>query len=353
MREILLAKSYTIPEAGTFVDIDTDWIIIDGDQDTKILTENGDVLCHLKPKSIPNELTTLAVNSYLEAAKEGISNNRGLAAGAQHRNIKTNGKYESGLTVHSNIIGYMDSLNHKKPCRLTNFSKKHFEEYNAALPFIKHIDQLFKETMPKEYQLQHEAAFKSEYRIDDTVFSTVTINYNFRTAIHKDSGDFKGGFGTLAVCSENIEGGHILFPKYKLCIKLNTGDFLAMNVHEYHCNSQIHVNDLGLGLESGYRLSFVCYLRENMVKCEEINDIIMKLHGTLDIKHWETDIVFKDIFASELPVKKYSENNKWWTMSSGRFTLSYKNKRYQLYDSETNKTINNLMPAWKYAKSLV
>jgi hypothetical protein len=47
-----------------------------------------------------------------------------------------------------------------------------------------------------------------DFYIANTVFSTITINRNFRTAIHKDKGDLPEGFGNLGVLQAgNYEGG--------------------------------------------------------------------------------------------------------------------------------------------------
>jgi hypothetical protein len=147
--------------------------------------------------------------------------------------------------------------------RLTSFSKKYFNEYKEGLEFIKAIDNCFKKCLPDIHSLQYTSLKNnaSEFQIEDTAFSTVTVNYNFQTALHKDSGDFKEGFGNLVVCQKDITGGQILFPQYKLSIKIDTGDFLAMDVHEWHCNNKINYNN-----DTSYRLSFVCYYREKMTQ---------------------------------------------------------------------------------------
>ena len=41
-----------------------------------------------------------------------------------------------------------------------------------------------------------------EFAIGNTAFSTVTINYSWRTALHKDAGDYMDGFGNLIVIED-------------------------------------------------------------------------------------------------------------------------------------------------------
>lgn len=99
--------------------------------------------------------------------------------------------------------------------------------------------------------------------VSNTVFTTITTNYNWRTATHEDRGDFEGGLGNLVVTGdEKWTGGYLGFPEFRLAINLRKGDFLLMDVHQWHCNTPLKLN-------GGFRLSFVCYARKNMQFCTE------------------------------------------------------------------------------------
>jgi hypothetical protein len=128
------------------------------------------------------------------------------------------------------------------------------------------------------------------YQIADTAFSTLTVNMNFRTATHKDAGDYTEGFGNLSVIEwGRYHGGETLFPRYGIGFNLRTGDFVAMDVHEWHCNAginetpedkayneslpDIRTREASTGVvgsqERYQRISFVCYFREKLEKCIE------------------------------------------------------------------------------------
>jgi hypothetical protein len=128
------------------------------------------------------------------------------------------------------------------------------------------------------------------YQIADTAFSTLTVNMNFRTALHKDAGDYSEGFGNLSVIEwGRYHGGETLFPRFGVGVNLRTGDFVAMDVHEWHVNAPIHetkedaaynktlpdirTRDPSTGVigsqERYQRLSFVCYFREKIAECKE------------------------------------------------------------------------------------
>jgi hypothetical protein len=195
--------------------------------------------------------------------------------------------------VYSSPIGYFDKLNgplgKKLPCRLTSYTKDHYENYVEGLPFIQEIAEYYQKIRPVEFNTQDcRASLKPEFKIPETPFSTITINRNFRTALHKDKGDF-GGVACLSVLEEGqFNGGLFMIPRYGIGINLRQGDLLIADVHQYHCNTELwttpeqdkhnqdscpsfqHVNkEVGtIGSEYDFsRISFVCYLREKIINC--------------------------------------------------------------------------------------
>ena len=205
--------------------------------------------------------------------------------------------------VASNPIGYYEGSNNfsKLPCRLTHFTRTNYDSYVKGLPYIQRINELYKSLVPDKYEYQLDRSDKQpRFKIDQTCFSTVTINRNFRTALHKDAGDFKEGFGNLTVIERGkYHGGYTCLPQFGIAVDVRTSDFLAMDVHEFHANTEIYEtegdkeynNKLELifkdnpkigteGVCNKYtRLTFVCYLREKILKCEEIDERFMGKSG--------------------------------------------------------------------------
>ncbi|NDB85462.1 MAG: hypothetical protein EB127_22585, partial [Alphaproteobacteria bacterium] len=55
-----------------------------------------------------------------------------------------------------------------------------------------------------------------------------------------DAGDFKDGYGNLTVLERGkYQGGYTLFPQFSVGFDLRMGDFLAMDVHQWHCNTEM------------------------------------------------------------------------------------------------------------------
>ena len=112
---------------------------------------------------------------------------------------------------------------------------------------------------PLHDTLQKQASneIDSKYVIDGTCYTTVTVNKNFRTALHKDKGDYSDGIGILTVIQKGkSKGGYTLLPQYGIGVNYRSRDLLFMDVHQWHCNSEI--------LGDGVCLSFVLYLRDKM-----------------------------------------------------------------------------------------
>lgn len=240
------------------------------------------LLARLRKNVIPHDIIKLAWKNFYNSAS--ASRNRGAAAGPIDLKSKYwtkrkptalkswsaryihNGKVSKmrvNNNVFSSVLGYFEQTPFMGlPCRLTSYTQKYFEEYKAGIPYIQAIDALFKKLVPDRYTPQYKQAHsKPQFQIADTAFSSVTMNRNFRTGLHMDDGDLRSGFGNLSVIERGkYEGGYTLFPRYKIGFDLRTGDFLAMDVHEYHCNTPI----VGDG-----RLSVVCYLRKKMIHCKK------------------------------------------------------------------------------------
>ena len=260
--------------------------VINSDKDGYYLNEHGEkkVLFKFRKCILSTHLQDIASNTFLQESKKKHSN-RGIAAGIQPghvnaRSITKTGQNE-GLYIASNISGYYDRalrehrglFETQVACRTTAFTMKNKELWKSGLPFIQKCSRLYKKLGGSYYRSQEKEweSIKNSLKIPNTVFTTVTSNYNWRTACHKDSGDYSNGLGNLIVTGKDFSGCYLGFPQFKVLIKIQPGDFLLMDVHQYHCNTPLKVS------KDGYRLSFVMYIRQDMSKCN-----IIKTIGTIN-----------------------------------------------------------------------
>ena len=295
--------------------------VIITDTDVYGLEEDGTkkLLLKFRKNVIPQTICSDAYNALEKHAKHKNSN-RGAAAGKlllsklpnhvgeiiKQDKYRVFYKTKNGNVsrdnvsniAQSNIAGYYDrpdrnnynkknkeiktkTLKKEIPmCRTTQFTKKNVEKWEKTIPLIKEADKLFKKLIPDRHKIQLERANKTpEFQINKTAYSTITVNYNWRTAAHCDSGDLDEGFGNLIILEkaksgftdkndfkdgikdgikDGFKGGYLGFPRWGVCVDCRQGDFLAMDVHEYHSNTPI---------EGDGRLSVVCYLRKKMINC--------------------------------------------------------------------------------------
>ena len=306
----LISDSDIKQKEGEWFDENDLHVIIKESCDVYGLTNNGEkkLLFKFRKNVIDDELCKIGFANYRSLAKP--SRSRGAAAGpidkdgvyfskrdlvetqkwrTKYMNGDTKSKMMVNNQVASNALGFYEkSPNYHLPCRMTHYTTKSLSRFEAGLPFIERIDTLYQELLPEQYEDQQKrASLKPDFQIKNTAFSTLTLNRNFRTALHKDKGDY--GFGNLAVLEYGkYSGGYTCFPQYGVGFDLRHGDFVVMDVHQFHCNTPIYETEedkaynetipklfkrdnpnVGTaGLCKQYaRLSFVCYLREKIIHC--------------------------------------------------------------------------------------
>lgn len=168
--------------------------------------------------------------------------------------------------VHSGIAGWFDRYPRIPYGRATAYTQHHFDKFQMSFPFLQTLNDGFRELLPKRWTKQREAADKMDpkFLVPGTVFTTITVNKTFRTAAHRDAGDFSEGLSNLLVLSNtgNYTGGYLIFPEYRVAVNVRPGDLLLVNNHEIiHGNTPIVLND-----DEAERISLVCYFREKMLE---------------------------------------------------------------------------------------
>ena len=238
-------------------------LIINDDAD--VYTEDNKLLLRFRKNKLSQKDTDEFYDNVIHFALTKTTN-RGSASGSKKKNVRDNPK------IMTNIIGYFDKFSPKQKflmktqkknllaVRETRFVADYPEKYKKIIPLIKEIDKLYEKYIPENYSKQKRKADQTYFKISDTSFTTVTTNVNFKTTIHKDKGDDIEGFGNLVVIENGkYTGGETCLPQYGIGVNVRTGDILFMDVHEWHGNLPIHLEE-----KDAKRLSIVCYLRHNI-----------------------------------------------------------------------------------------
>lgn len=311
IKEIHLKREDCLPDealdeiGGSNLDMSSVHTIIS--EDTDVFKPDGSVLLKYRRNVVPVEMCAATFPVWYDAATP--TDNRGMAAGApevgedgkikgkrkEHGKIiipdsdttsgggvrtrlkfmKKDGtvsKKTVAKTVLSGVVGFMDGNPRFPYCRLTAFNLKEIDRFNECMPMIRLIDAKFAELMPDRHraQMEYHARTSEDFKIPGTSFTTITVNRNFPTAVHKDAGDLKEGFGVMSclrtgpkgISDKSYSGGYTAFPKYKVAVDMQTGCICCADVHEFHGNLPIR------GIPGTYnRVSLVFYYREKIASC--------------------------------------------------------------------------------------
>ena len=177
--------------------------------------------------------------------------------------------------VRSNIIGYFDYINYyengdgtKSQIRNIKTTANTTEKSLDSLEELtKSVDKIYKENMSeiyKETKKNLDDKGFQEYLYKDCLTTTITVNTDFRTALHKDKNNYNkvGVMAVLSSTENHFTGGELILPRYNVKINVAPGDVIIFNSDEYHTNAPI----VGDG-----RYSFVFYIRQNIVKVYDEN----------------------------------------------------------------------------------
>jgi hypothetical protein len=204
-------------------------------------------------------------------------------------------KRTRGLQQQANVFGYYP----RNPitadyCRLSEMAKKYPKQHYVLTNFIKEIEQFYKTYFPETYE-KHANLVKEkvleDYQIENTPFTSGIVNKNNRLNYHFDAGNFKGVLSNMIVFKKGVSGGHLCIPSLDIALEVADNTLTIFNGQDIlHGVSEIHYDD-----PEGYRYSVVYYSLEQLWKCEEIDEELIRIRNIkterekkmLDVEHLE------------------------------------------------------------------
>ncbi len=276
--------------AGEHFELGPDYRVFDDPAvDVDVDDENGRPLIRLRRRVLGRQVVQRAAPILLQAVMASRPTNRGTAVGNRYKgdlirrsdgavsgtNAVDFGKYLELEATRATVLGYQDRNARFPFCRPCAFDYHHPEAAAVLLPLYVAISEVYREVCPDQWARQkaYWDGIHGDFRLAGTVFTSVTVNRNFRTALHVDAGDFREGMGVLsAIRRGRYLGGETLFPRYRAAVQLFSGDVLLANVHEWHCNAPM-VSDGGGPFD---RIALVLYLREAMIHCGSAEEELLR-----------------------------------------------------------------------------
>lgn len=154
--------------------------------------------------------------------------------------------FESNKAVHSCVVGMTRSMT------FSQWTKDNIGVIDELGKIVAGVDASFKDVLLETYNIMAKKAGKMPWTFRGSVFSSVTVNKNFRTGIHMDN-NRKYTYSAMVIAGDRFEGGHLVFPEYSVSVDLVPGDLIVFDSRLYHGNSQIKK------AKDSDRFSFVFY----------------------------------------------------------------------------------------------
>ena len=186
---------------------------------------------------------------------------------------------------YSNVLGAFDRGARNPYGRLTATTLKNYDGFVGHTDIYKTACAALKETLNTEENPRWDRLHDRfgnvkdpHYNLFGTVFTALTLNWNFRCAMHYDGNNCEGGIAVLTAMTQGEYDGHYLvFPEIRCAFDLRDGDFIAGDNQ-----GLIHGNTAMIPkTPDAERVSFVFYSRERMtllddMKCEDCRRDFMK-----------------------------------------------------------------------------
>ena len=199
---------------------------------------------------------------WLDSVRPMSASERKDAAKDMVKNYISDTSYAN--TVNSGIAGWFDRYPRIPYGRATAYTEKNPELFAKSYPYLQTLARQFEELLPERYAKQKAFtdAIDPKYVVPDTPYTTLTVNRTFRTAAHRDAGDYTEGFSNISCISpdgkKGWDGCLFVLPEFRIAVELHPGDLLLVNNHEgIHGNTEIIGDD-------PIRISIVAYAREKM-----------------------------------------------------------------------------------------
>ena len=211
-------------------------------EETKLIGPDGTIVAVFLRNAIPSHLHKLAHELWRTITE--LPRNRAVAAGSPSlRRLKSDGTLSKRRGIARNVlkvlkaqgaahgmIGYFDSSG--RHFRKTPLTRKHPEMLAGNKRLIHLIDGLYKKHLPTFYANQRAVIENApQWRLWQTVFTTIYIAKNFRTAFHPDTGNLPGMSALMPM--GKFTGGELVLPRWRIAFAFKPGDLLFFDSRQH------------------------------------------------------------------------------------------------------------------------
>ena len=236
--------------------------------DIDVYAPDGTYLLGLRRKAIRADVLEAAYTHY-HWMRKFTSDNRGGYSGLQKKLVGR--RFSTVEHVATTIGGYYENYKARFPyCRATALLLNHPERWEAVLPCVQQVAEVYKTCAPVKYAHQMGVVSRTDpaWVISGTPFTTLTINNCVAAAYHQDKGDLKSGMGAMLVMRRGeYRGFELVIPEYRFAVDMHHGDVIVFNPVIWHGNRPV-VQSQGEKVADWERISVVHYYRQGITGCQ-------------------------------------------------------------------------------------
>jgi hypothetical protein len=237
------------------------------DRDTTVIAPDGSTIAMLLTQRIDPELWRLAFMSW-RGVRE-LPRKRATAVGSPSLPaLRKDGSLSKRVGVPSSVLKFLEesgvgygllgyaAATAKHTCHMTALTKRRPELIDGNQRLIERVNELYGQYMPAAYAIQRAEVEKApRWRVLNTVFTTIYIIKNLRTAYHSDRN--LPDVMTAMLPMGNFTGGELVLPEWRIAIAYRPGDLLLFDEGQLHGNLPF----------KGERLAAVFYYARDIADC--------------------------------------------------------------------------------------
>jgi hypothetical protein len=135
-----------------------------------------------------------------------------------------------GQKVYSAVLGVITRSGRTPFARLTSPTMERYEDFESFASLYKEVDAITKDLFPKEWGILKDRYSKvadPRYSLFNTVFSSITCNWNFPTCWHRDGANAKNAVAALVTFDRgDYDGMEFVMAELGLAFKMSAGSIL-------------------------------------------------------------------------------------------------------------------------------
>ena len=172
--------------------------------------------------------------------------------------------------AYSTVLGTITRSGRTPFARLTASVMSRWEDFQNQKKVFHEVSNLLKQHVPEKWNLlsdRFSGIVDERYNLFGSVFTSLTINYNFQVARHIDGNNAKDGIAVLsALDNGTFEGFEFIIHPLRLAFNLRHGDFLAAD-NDATEHSIMPMKNASADAES---ITFVFYAKDKVLTLDPL-----------------------------------------------------------------------------------